>query len=691
MPKRSPPMFLFLCGMAVMLATTAPAKAALSPIEDLGKKLFFDASLSSPTGQSCADCHAPEAGWTGPDSVTNSLEAIYHGVIPTRSGNRKPPTSAYAGSTPILHKFMGGGGMGGGGMGGGGMGRIMVDRTFAGGMFWDGRATGWSIGDPLAEQAMAPFLNPLEQNNTNQQAVCLSVLQTDYTTLFEEVWGQGSLDCAHDVSGSYERIVRSIAAYERSAEVNPYSSKFDLFWQNSAGKMPLVQNINAMNWTQFKGRGLTDMELQGLVVFNTKGKCSSCHWITPGPGNTPPLFLNFAYHNLGVPKNPLNPFYDMPPEWNPDGENWVDLGLGGFLATTANMIDLNGISRDYTADVAANLGRHRTPTLRNIDKRPSPGFVKAYGHNGYFKSIMEIVHFYNTRDTLPVCSGSGVPGMTCWPAAEVQENVNTTELGNLGLTPPEGMALIKFLETLSDGYQDSLSKVGVFRAGSWFLDANGTMAWDLGDTTSSFGISTDVPVAGDWDGTGGSSIGVYRGGTWYLDLNGDGTWDEALDKIHTFGIPGDRPVVGDWNGSGMTKIGTFRSGQWFFDLNGNGVWEDGIDTSAVFGIQGDIPITGDWTGSGTTKIGVVRGTSWYLDMNGNGVWDSATDAKYSFGNTGDVPITGDWTGSGTTKIGVVRGSAWFLDTNGNGAWNDGIDAAIPDFGIPGDLPVTGTW
>lgn len=473
MPGKSPHM-LFVCAMAAMLAAASPATATeLSPIEDLGKKLFFDASLSNPPGQSCAACHAPETGWTGPDSGTNSTEAIYHGVIHTRSGNRKPPTSAYAGSTPILHKCncggnmnggnctcdgtgsggMGNGGMGSGGMSGGGMGGMMVDRTFAGGIFWDGRATGWSIGDPLAEQAMGPFLNPLEQNNPNPKLVCLSVLRTDYAVLFEEVWGQGSLDCVKDVAGTYERIARSIAAYERSAEVNPFSSKFDLFWRNSAGKMPPVQNINPMNWTRFKGRGLTDMELQGLAVFNSKGKCSSCHWLNPGPGNTPPLFLDFAYHNLGVPKNPANPFYDMPRKWNPDGDSWVDPGLGGFLATTKNMMDLYGNSRDYTADVAKNLGRHRTPTLRNVDKRPTLDFVKAYGHNGYFKSIMEIVHFYNTRDTLPVCSGTGVPGMTCWPPPEVPENVNTTELGNLGLTPPEGMALIKFLETLSDGYK----------------------------------------------------------------------------------------------------------------------------------------------------------------------------------------------------------------------------------------------
>lgn len=337
------------------------------------------------------------------------------------------------------------------------MGRQMVDRTFAGGLFWDGRATGWNLGDPLAEQAQGPFLNPLEQNNPNAKHVCLNVLRTDYAKLFEEVWGPGSLDCVKDVDGTYERIARSIASYERSEEVNPFSSKFDFFWRNSSSKMPPVTNINNMNWTKFRNRGLDDAELQGLALFNGKARCSTCHWLSPGSGNTPPLFSDFAYHNLGVPKNPQNPFYSIPHKWNPEGEKWVDTGLGGFLRKTAGMTDLNRVSRDFTADVLENLGRQKTPTLRNVDKRPDPAFVKAYGHNGYFKNLQEIVHFYNLRDVLPSCDVPDPPkdamgGATCFQPSEVEENVNRTEMGNLGLTPVEGMTLIKFLQTLSDGY-----------------------------------------------------------------------------------------------------------------------------------------------------------------------------------------------------------------------------------------------
>jgi cytochrome c peroxidase len=94
--------------------------------------------------------------------------------------------------------------------------------------------------------------------------------------------------------------------------------------------------------------------------------------------------------------------------------------------------------------------------LRNVDLRPDEEFVKAYGHNGYFKTLEGIVHFYNTRDVLPECPGAYTEAQAlaenCWPAPEVLENVNTDELGNLGLTPDEEAALVAFLKILSDGY-----------------------------------------------------------------------------------------------------------------------------------------------------------------------------------------------------------------------------------------------
>jgi cytochrome c peroxidase len=214
---------VFVLGLA--LATQgSPALAQDSDpqagdIVSLGRAIFFDTNLSANGTQSCATCHAPEAGFTGPDSLVNQGGAVYQGAIPFHFGNRKPPASAYAGDSPELYFDE-------------------PDGGWFGGMFWDGRANGWTLHDPLAEQGQGPFLNPLEQAIANAQVLCVKVKQADYAGLFEEVWGAGSLNCAKDVEGVYEKIGRSVAAYERSPEVNPFTSKFDLFWDNAAAAVP---------------------------------------------------------------------------------------------------------------------------------------------------------------------------------------------------------------------------------------------------------------------------------------------------------------------------------------------------------------------------------------------------------------------------------------------------------------------
>jgi cytochrome c peroxidase len=370
----------------------ASTSAQWSPIEQLGKALFFDANLSTPGGQSCAACHAENTGFTGPDGAINAGEAVYPGAVHSRMGNRKPPTAAYGGDSPVLHFDP-------------------VEGVWIGGMFWDGRATGWQLGDPLAEQALGPFLNNLEQNIPHAKQVIGIVKRSGYAGLFEAVWGPGSLDDKKDgIAATYVRIGRSIAAFERSAEVNPFSSKYDAYLRGQVV--------------------LTAQEAQGLQLFEGKGKCAACHPSQPGPGGEPPLFTDFTYDNLGVPKNPMNPFYSAPHSVNRDGAAWVDPGLAGFLARAG-----------YPEDVwMPELGKQKVPTLRNVDKRPYAGFVKAYTHNGFFKSLEDIVHFYNTRD------------VESWPPPEVSVNVNEDELGNLGLTADEEGAIVAFMKTLSDGY-----------------------------------------------------------------------------------------------------------------------------------------------------------------------------------------------------------------------------------------------
>jgi len=372
---------------------TLERRASLTAEERLGRHLFFDATLSEPQGQSCAACHGPSVGFTGPDAHVNQTTVVYPGAVASRFGNRKPPSAAYAAFSPLfsLHPSSG---------------------EFLGGNFWDGRATGEKLGNPAADQAQGPFLNPLEQNNPDAAAVVAKVCAGASAALFLRVWGA---DACADVNRAYDFIGRSIAAYEASGEVSAFSSKYDA-WK--AGEATLSAK-----------------EQRGLALFEGKAKCAACH---PAP-----LFTDFTFDNLGVPRNPSNPFYSEL-DVNPAGDAWVDPGLAGFLATRPEWASLSD----------ANFGKQRVPTLRNVDRRPSRSFVKAYTHNGFFKSLATLVHFYNTRDVLPTCASASTAGVgrTCWPAPEALDNVNRTELGDLGLSAREEGELVAFLKTLSDGY-----------------------------------------------------------------------------------------------------------------------------------------------------------------------------------------------------------------------------------------------
>ena len=223
-----------------------------------------------------------------------------------------------------------------------------------------------------------------------------------------------------------------MAAYEASAEVNPFSSKYDFML---AGKMEFTPDEKA-----------------GYALFRSATThCNECHR-DGGPGEEP-LFTDFTSSNLGLPANTAIPFYSetKPDRFgyaaNPSGLVYIDKGVGGFLESKQNP------RSDWARLAKAFTGKFKTPTLRNVDKRPRPDFVKAYMHNGYLKSLKEVVHFYNTRDALPSCR-QGDPGekTTCWPRPEYPATMNTKQLGNLHLSEEQENQIVAFLKTLTDGF-----------------------------------------------------------------------------------------------------------------------------------------------------------------------------------------------------------------------------------------------
>jgi hypothetical protein len=215
-------------------------------------------------------------------------------------------------------------------------------------------------------------------------------------------------------------------------------------------------------------------------------------------------------------------------------------------------------------------------------------------------------------------------------------------------------------------------------------------------------MNGDIPLVGDWDGTGTGKVGLFRpsDGTFYLDYNGNGIWDGCKqDRCLRIGLSGDIPLVGDWNGKGTSKVGAFRpsDGTFYLDYNGDGIWDGcGTDRCLQIGMNGDAPLVGDWDGSGTSKVGVFRPTdgTFYLDYDGNGVWDGCgNDRCLQIGLNGDTPLVGDWDGRGTSKVGLFRPSdgTFYLDYNGNGVWDGcGSDRCLP-IGLSGDTPLVGKW
>lgn len=465
-PHRSQRMFRYTL---IMLAAILPAMGVraddpphLSAEAALGKLLFFDATLSNPVGQSCASCHAPAAGFTFPGSQVNQQLGIPPGVVPGRFVSRAAPQVSYAQfnlpGPPHFDSTLG---------------------VFRGGQFWDGHAP------DLVEQAKLPFVSPNEMNNLTHNIpdparVVYKVAHGPHAQKFRSVFGAGIFSQPTEVV--YHDIAHAIAEYEKSDQVSPFSSKYDAWLAGRAELTP--KELNGLRLVSGTWTGRPDG-----AVWPRFAHCVECHMIPSIPAGGPDIWTLTCYQNIGVPRNPNNPFYTQtdpisnPVGYNPEGEDFVDIGLGEVFYPMIGLPPGNmGVGSNGLGDFAGVNGTFKAPSLRNVDLRPHPGFVKAYMHNGVFKSLEQVVHFYNTRnlttrrgeviDFTRADPYAGLRGRPLWDPPEYGAldtllnpegalgtepgtgpgGESTAQVGNLGITLEEERDIVAFLKTLSDGY-----------------------------------------------------------------------------------------------------------------------------------------------------------------------------------------------------------------------------------------------
>ncbi len=183
---------------------------------------------------------------------------------------------------------------------------------------------------------------------------------------------------------------------------------------------------------------------------------------------------------------------------------------------------------------------------------------------------------------------------------------------------------------------------------------------------TTFGLSTDIPITGDWNGDNVTDVGVFRPSARQFIFN-----TAPLTRT-TFGLSTDIPITGDWDGDGRTDIGVFRPSTRQFIFNTAPI------TRTTFGLSTDIPVTGDWDGDGITDIGVFRPSTRQF------IFNTAPITRTTFGLSTDIPITGDWNGDTITDIGVFRPSARQFIFNTS-------PITRTTFGLSTDKPITGKW
>ncbi len=458
--------------------TQPPNLVPLTPVEQLGKDIVFDTTLSNPTGYACFTCHTPETGNASPGlpdgSEVNALFGIPSGSFPGRATNRKPMTYAATAFSPIGPFY------------------DAAVGVYIGGGFWDGRVP------DEAHQALQPFIDANEMGNLSSNGiqdpvaggysalVVKKVQSRPYTPLFKQVYGP-DVFTKYTTPQLYTIITEAIGAYEASAEINPFNSKYDA----SKYGVP-AQNLYTLSASEERGRILYGVggNPSNNPLYGS-AQCFQCHSsqtldIVQAETEGKETFTMFCFANIGVPKNPNNPYYENtdatanPFGYNPLGTKYVDYGLG------SNPNPAPDGTRFYTTtpgDIHKFRGLFKAPSVRNSDKRPTPTFVRAYMHNGVFKSLQEVVHFYNKRNIAVNAAGqevaydlrTGPPAgyNPLFPPPEVLANAQNVEgltpaqaaamgvsgtvatngqVGNLGLTASQEADLVSFLQILTDGY-----------------------------------------------------------------------------------------------------------------------------------------------------------------------------------------------------------------------------------------------
>jgi len=417
----------------------------------------------------------PYAGFNGPIPSVNLTMVAYPGSYHYRAGKRTAQRYTYSPYFPVLSYDT-------------------TQGAFFGGNFWDGRSTGYLLQSPDAEQAQHPPVDTQEMANPDTACIAYKLSVAKYRPLFEAIWGAGSLDIqfpadtadicktpagAAIFGGNATPIALSPDDRTKANDVFNHWGQSISFLEHSTDISPFTSKIDA----NLKGNyTYTADEAAGAALFRGKGNCNSCHLdgttttLTPGqtdtgtPANTTPLFTGFCYADLGLPLNPRDAFYyQTVPDGlgftpNPYGFGYRDLGLGTFLRSGFGAAP--NPNSEWVQFAPGSDGLMQTSTIRNVamtppqcptTEAPGPYFQKEFFHNGYIKSLKQLVHFYNTRDVYPfnVTSGHCPEGTTekvdCWPMPEVPGNMDMT-IGNLLMTDEEENQVVAILQAATDGF-----------------------------------------------------------------------------------------------------------------------------------------------------------------------------------------------------------------------------------------------